>query len=68
MCSARYCASGRKEQRGRSELHHGAGPRAIEAYLDDPVDSRLIMSMKTYLAQRSFTQTNIFGAFSPWSR
>ncbi len=47
--------------RGRDILHHAAGPAAIEAYLDDPIDSRLIMSMKTYLAQRSFTQTRIFG-------
>lgn len=44
-----------------SRLHHEAGPAAIEAYLDDPLDSRLIMSMKTYLAQRSFVETNIFG-------
>ncbi len=51
----------REEAGGRSSLHHAAGPHAIEAYLDDPVDNRLIMSMKTYLAQRSFTQTNIFG-------
>jgi hypothetical chaperone protein len=42
-------------------LRHAAGPDAIEAYLDDPLDSRLIMSMKTYLAQRSFTETRIFG-------
>jgi hypothetical chaperone protein len=42
-------------------LRHEAGAAAIETYLDDPLDSRLIMSMKTYLAQRSFTQTNIFG-------
>ncbi|HEY1858074.1 Hsp70 family protein, partial [Acidocella sp.] len=47
-------------QKGRSHLRHQAGPAAIEAYLDDPTDSRLIMSMKTYLAQRSFTQTRIF--------
>jgi hypothetical chaperone protein len=47
--------------RGRDILNHAAGPAAIEAYLDDPLDSRLIMSMKTYLAQRSFTQTRIFG-------
>jgi hypothetical chaperone protein len=33
----------------------------VAAYLDDPLDSRLIMSMKTYLAQRSFSQTSIFG-------
>ena len=31
-----------------------AGPAAIEAYLEDPLDSRLIMSMKSYLAQQSF--------------
>lgn len=42
-------------------LRHAAGPAAIEAYLDDPLDSRLIMSMKSYLAQRSFTETRIFG-------
>jgi hypothetical chaperone protein len=47
--------------RGRDTLRHAAGPAAIETYLDDPLDSRLIMSMKTYLAQRSFTQTRIFG-------
>jgi len=51
----------KEEGGGRSSLHHAAGPHAIEAYLDDPGGSRLIMSMKTYLAQRSFTQTNIFG-------
>ncbi|SDD89993.1 Hsp70 family protein [Belnapia rosea] len=39
---------------------HAAGPGAIEAYLEDPLASRLIMSMKTYLAQRSFTETRIF--------
>ncbi len=50
-----------EEARGRSLLRHAAGPAAVQAYLDDPLDSRLIMSMKTYLAQRSFVQTNIFG-------
>ena len=40
---------------------HAAGPAAIEAYLDEPLESRLIMSMKSYLAQRSFTETRIFG-------
>ncbi len=46
---------------GRNHLNHAAGPAAIEAYLEDPLGSRLIMSMKTYLAQRSFTQTRLFG-------
>jgi hypothetical chaperone protein len=47
--------------RGPAELRHAAGPAAITTYLEDPQENRLIMSMKTYLAQRSFTQTNIFG-------
>ncbi len=38
-----------------------AGPAAIEAYLELPLDSRLIMSMKSYLAQRSFIETRIMG-------
>ncbi|HUN43728.1 MAG TPA: Hsp70 family protein [Acetobacteraceae bacterium] len=46
---------------GRNVLHHAAGPAAVTAYLEDPLDSRLIMSMKTYLAQKSFTETRIFG-------
>ena len=45
----------------RDVLRHAAGPRGIQAYLEDPLDSRLIMSMKTYLAQKSFRSTNIFG-------
>jgi hypothetical chaperone protein len=50
-----------EETPARRILHHAAGPEAITAYLDDPLDSRLIMSMKSYLAQRSFTETRIFG-------
>ena len=48
------------EVRSGGKLRHAAGPAAIEAYLDDPLDSRLIMSMKTYLAQASFTETKVF--------
>jgi hypothetical chaperone protein len=50
-----------EERRGRQHLHHAAGPAAIEAFIEDPLDSRLIMSMKTFLAQKSFTETRIFG-------
>lgn len=50
-----------EETPARRMLHHAAGPAAIAAYVEDPLDSRLIMSMKTYLAQRSFTETRIFG-------
>ncbi len=42
-------------------LRHAAGPAAIAAYLDDPLDSRLMMSLKSYLAQRSFSGTRVFG-------
>jgi hypothetical chaperone protein len=49
------------EGRGRRLLRQEAGPSAITSYLEDPLDSRLIMSMKTYLAQQSFTETRIFG-------
>jgi hypothetical chaperone protein len=42
-------------------LRHAIGPAAIEAYLDDPLESRLMMSLKSYLAQRSFTETRVFG-------
>lgn len=46
---------------GPGPARHAAGPAAIEAHLADPFDSRLIMSMKSYLAQRSFTETRVFG-------
>jgi hypothetical chaperone protein len=41
-------------------LRHAAGPAGIDAYLDDPLDSRLMMSLKSYLAQRSFSETRVF--------
>lgn len=46
---------------GGAQARHAAGPAAIEAYLEDPLESRLVMSLKSYLAQRSFTETRIFG-------
>ncbi len=45
----------------RVALRHAVGPAAIEAYLDDPLESRLMMSLKTYLAQQSFSETRVFG-------
>ena len=50
-----------EQQPGRKTLRHAAGPAAITAYLDEPLDSRLVMSMKTYLASRNFTATSLFG-------
>ena len=45
----------------RVVLRDAVGPAAIEAYLDDPLESRLMMSLKSYLAQRSFSDTRVFG-------
>ena len=45
----------------RVTTRHAVGPEAIEAWLDDPLESRLMMSLKSYLAQRSFTETRVFG-------
>jgi hypothetical chaperone protein len=47
--------------RGIRTFRHASGPHAVQDYLDEPEGSRLIMSMKTYLAQRSFTSTNVLG-------
>ncbi len=48
-------------ERDRVVLRSAVGPAAIDAYLDDPLDSRLMMSLKSYLAQRSFSETRVFG-------
>ncbi|MBB2160973.1 Hsp70 family protein [Gluconacetobacter sacchari] len=50
-----------EEQRGRLAVHRAIGAAAIDAYLDDPAESRLIMSMKSYLAQTSFRETRLLG-------
>mgnify|MGYP002478499637 CR=1 FL=1 len=42
-------------------MERAIGAEAIEAYLDDPAEIRLIMSMKSYLAQASFRETQLFG-------
>jgi len=47
--------------RGRSVVRHASGPEAVTAYLDDPLDSRLVMSTKTHLASRSFSATTLLG-------
>ena len=38
-----------------------AGPEAISAYLDAETKGRLVLSIKSYLASRLFTHTNIYG-------
>ena len=48
-------------ERGRNLVRHACGPAAVHAYLEDPLDSRLVMSPKTHLASRSFSTTNLLG-------
>jgi hypothetical chaperone protein len=44
-----------------SERTVEAGPWAIEAYVEDPVETRFIQSFKTFAASESFTETQILG-------
>jgi hypothetical chaperone protein len=38
-----------------------AGPWAIDAYMEDPVETRFIQSFKSFAAQESFSETQILG-------
>lgn len=38
-----------------------AGPWAIEAYVEDPGETRFLQSFKSFAAQASFTETQILG-------
>jgi hypothetical chaperone protein len=38
-----------------------AGPWAIEAYAEDPAETRFLQSFKTFAAQESFSETQILG-------
>ena len=38
-----------------------AGPWAIDVFLDDPLDTRLIQSFKSFAASAAFAGTTIFG-------
>lgn len=44
-----------------SERQVTAGPWAIEAYVEDPAETRFIQSFKSFAAQESFTETQILG-------
>lgn len=50
-----------KEQGADGRRSAVAGPGAISAYLEAETKGRLILSVKSYLASRLFTQTNING-------
>ena len=38
-----------------------AGPWAIEAYVEDPLETRFIQSFKSFAASANFTETQILG-------
>jgi hypothetical chaperone protein len=44
-----------------SERTVEAGPWAIEAYVEDPLETRFIQSFKSFAAQASFSETQILG-------
>jgi len=44
-----------------SERQVEAGPWAIEAYVEDPLETRFIQSFKSFAASESFTETQILG-------
>lgn len=46
---------------GRRGITSEAGPAAIERYLDAEGTGRLLQSLKSYLADRGFESTNVYG-------
>jgi hypothetical chaperone protein len=44
-----------------SDRQIAAGPWAIEAYVEDPAETRFIQSFKSFSAQESFSETQILG-------
>ena len=46
---------------GAKRMHSLSGPRAVEHYLEAEEKGRLIQSLKSHLASRSLTGTEIFG-------
>lgn len=47
------------ERPGEREIT--AGPFAIDAYAEDPAETRFLQSFKTFAAQSSFTETQVIG-------
>ncbi|HEX3700106.1 MAG TPA: Hsp70 family protein [Phenylobacterium sp.] len=57
----RSCLSFHAPPERPSERTVAAGPFAIEAYVEDPVETRFIQSFKMFAASESFTETQILG-------
>jgi len=57
----RSCLSFYAPHETPSERQIAAGPWAIEAYVEDPAETRFIQSFKSFAAQESFSETQILG-------
>jgi hypothetical chaperone protein len=57
----RSCLSFHAPPERPSDRQIAAGPWAIEAYVEDPVETRFIQSFKMFAAAESFTETQILG-------
>lgn len=57
----RSCLSFQAPPEAPTERRIAAGPWAIEAYVEDPAETRFIQSFKSFAAQASFTETQILG-------
>lgn len=57
----RSCLSFHAPAERPSERQIAAGPWAIDAYVEDPAETRFIQSFKSFAAQESFTETQILG-------
>ena len=57
----RSCLSFHAPPERPSDRTIAAGPWAIEAYVEDPAETRFIQSFKTFAAQESFSETQVLG-------
>ena len=57
----RSCLSVHAPPEHPSERTIAAGPWAIDAYVEDPAETRFIQSFKSFAAAESFTETQILG-------
>lgn len=57
----RSCLSFHAPAEAPHDRQIAAGPWAIEAYVEDPAETRFIQSFKSFAAQESFTETQVLG-------
>ncbi len=57
----RTCLSFHAPAEHPTERTIAAGPWAIEAYVEDPAETRFIQSFKSFAASESFTETQVLG-------